>query len=92
MEDNNEVSQDIKIIENKTIETKRGRGRPRKNFKVKETKVKVKKNVEVKEKKPLGRPKKYDHRYSQKRVTYEEYDRLKKIEQKYLKIIEDLVI
>ncbi len=59
----------------------RGRGRPRKNL-----------PVCNKEKKPVGRPKKYEHRYTHKRISCDEYDRLKKIEEKYLKIIMEINI
>ena len=71
--------EDNEIINDSSDENiKRGRGRPR--------------TKPIKEKQSVGRPKKYDHRYPHRRITHDEYKRLKTIERKYLKIIEEINI
>jgi len=76
----------IEINEEVTQSIKKKAGRPRKYPPVEKKPKREKKPPVVKG--PIGRPKKYEHRYSKKYITYEEYDRLREIEQKYLKIIE----
>jgi len=62
----------VENLENKIL-VKRGRGRPKK----------VSSPVE---KLPVGRPKKYEHRYLTKNISYKEYEKLKEIEKKFCEL------